>query len=143
MEMSSSSMKREESDERRITTTTTAALYNPCYLLEEALNALLKCLGFETATTTAENKKNNNVHLKPHSDADLDGDDMISTPQVCECHDTNMKGSYQEDEQDPPASSTSQDGIITTDANMGSRRRPGAGGGGRPGLSGGPGPQHN
>ncbi|MED6118220.1 hypothetical protein PIB30_000847 [Stylosanthes scabra] len=136
-------MKREEGDERRMT----SALYNPCYLLEEALNALLKCLGFETPTTTtaAENKKNNNVHLKPHSDADLDGDDIISSnPQICECDDTNMNGSYQEDEEDPPPSSTSQDAIITTDdANFTSRRRPGGGGGGRPGLSGGPGPQHN
>ncbi|KAL4288673.1 hypothetical protein HN51_056259 [Arachis hypogaea] len=135
MEMSSPSMKREEADDKR-----RIPLYNPCYLLEEALNALLKCLGFETTTAAAaENKKKEekNVHLKPHSDADLGDDDDISTLRICEC-DTNMKASYQQDE-DPP-SSTSQDDI-TTDSSLAARRRPV--GDGRPGLSGGSGPQHN
>ena len=80
--MERSSVKKEEKVSERKTT----LCHHLRYFLEEALSALLKCLGVETAIK----KQEKSSHLKPHSDADLD---PVTTPETSA---TNIKKSYQE-----------------------------------------------
>ena len=93
----SSTRREEEVAERR------ATLNHPCYFLEAALKALLKCLGIETETK----KEEKSSHLKPHSDADLD---PVTTPEASA---TNIMKSNQE-AADPPPTTTQNVNVYDT-----------------------------
>ena len=90
--MERSSVEKEE----KVSERTTTLCHHLCYFLEEALRALLKCLGVETALTKKQEKTS---HLKPHSDADLD---LVTTPETSA---TNVKKSSHEGA-NPPSATT-------------------------------------
>ncbi|KAG4908031.1 hypothetical protein AAZX31_20G160100 [Glycine max] len=118
MEGSSASSHEEER-------TATFYVYHPCYFLQQAFRALLRCLGIESEATMCSKAEEEKSSLSQTTAAD----DLITNSPSC-----NISHKNSQDAADPP-STTNQTIIIASSmarrGNRGSR------------ISHGSGPQHN